>query len=67
MKNWWADVELRKTCKNFHCKYFGLYGCTHPNVLQCQNASLYWPWTVEEDKDYGFRHAFSSGAQQERS
>lgn len=64
MKNWWADAELQETCKNFHCKYFGLYGCTHPNVLQCQNASLYWPWTIEEEMDNGTGYVLGRSTQQ---
>lgn len=49
MKNWWSDNELAETCCNFHCKYFSLYGCTHPNVKHCENGSLYWPFDIEEE------------------
>lgn len=49
MKNWWIDSELAETCCNFHCKYFNLYGCTHPNVKHCENGSLYWPWDIDEE------------------
>lgn len=49
MKNWWSDNELQETCCNFHCKYFSLYGCTHPNVKHCENGSLYWPFDVLDE------------------
>lgn len=49
MKNWWSDSELKETCGNFHCKYFTMFGCKHPNVKDCQNGSLYWAWDINEE------------------
>lgn len=49
MKNWWSDSYLNETCGNFHCKYFTMYGCKHPNVKDCENASLFWAWDINEE------------------
>ncbi len=49
MKNWWTDTPLEETCGCFHCKYFSMYGCQHPNRRHCKNGSLYWPWDVNND------------------
>lgn len=51
MKNWWSDSELAETCGLFHCKYFGFFGCVHPDVKKCENGSLYQSWQPNCDKE----------------
>ena len=47
MMQWHEYSYLSETCGNVHCKYFTINGCTHPNVKDCENASLYWPWQLD--------------------
>ena len=49
MKNWWCNSKLIETCGNFHCKYFTMFGCKHPNVKDCKNGNLYWAWDINEE------------------